>query len=388
MVSRVAGLALASAASVLGGCTQDENIGFDASSAGKGGGTTSGSGGSGGTTSDGPAGPGGAPGTGGATGGTGGSAAGVPGTGGLGTGGTGGADPNQCGDVVCGPGEFCCNESCSICAPDGGACIQIQCGPGGEACGNTTCKAGEYCCDPICGVCAPDGGKCPPPPPNCNPVQPCGQNFCKQGEYCCNASCGICAPLGGFCTQQLCNPGGTPCGNTTCGKDEYCCNESCSICAPLGGFCTQQICGGGCKQQKDSCANNETCCQGLMCCSGVPIPVGQEYCDAICPISDRNAKTDITRVDDEAVLETVSRLPIYSWRYRTEQPGVQHMGPMAQDFMGAFGLGTTDKAIFTVDADGVALAAVKALHGRLERLEAENARLRERVTELESKSRR
>jgi len=38
------------------------------------------------------------------------------------------------------------------------------------------------------------------------------------------------------------------------------------------------------------------------------------------------------------------------------------MGPMAQDFREAFGLGADDKHIATVDADGVALAAIKALY--------------------------
>jgi hypothetical protein len=33
-----------------------------------------------------------------------------------------------CGGSVCGAGEFCCNASCGICAPLGGACIQIACG--------------------------------------------------------------------------------------------------------------------------------------------------------------------------------------------------------------------------------------------------------------------
>jgi trimeric autotransporter adhesin len=38
------------------------------------------------------------------------------------------------------------------------------------------------------------------------------------------------------------------------------------------------------------------------------------------------------------------------------------MGPMAQDFRAAFGLGESEKAISTVDADGVALAAIQGLH--------------------------
>lgn len=32
-----------------------------------------------------------------------------------------------CGNKVCGPGTFCCNASCGICAPLGGFCIQIAC---------------------------------------------------------------------------------------------------------------------------------------------------------------------------------------------------------------------------------------------------------------------
>lgn len=30
-------------------------------------------------------------------------------------------------EVICGAGEFCCNESCGICAPLGGACTQQFC---------------------------------------------------------------------------------------------------------------------------------------------------------------------------------------------------------------------------------------------------------------------
>lgn len=34
-----------------------------------------------------------------------------------------------CGTNFCGPGTFCCNRSCSICAPFGGACTQQVCPP-------------------------------------------------------------------------------------------------------------------------------------------------------------------------------------------------------------------------------------------------------------------
>jgi hypothetical protein len=38
---------------------------------------------------------------------------------------------------------------------------------------------------------------------------------------------------------------------------------------------------------------------------------------------------------------------------------------VAQDFQSAFGLGTDDKSIGTVDADGVALAAIQGLNQKL-----------------------
>jgi hypothetical protein len=84
--------------------------------------------------------------------------------------------------------------------------------------------------------------------------------------------------------------------------------------------------------------------------------------------SDRNPKTDVTSVDNAAVLDKVASLPIARWSYKTER-GVRHVGPMAQDFYAAFGVGEDDKHITSIDEDGVALAAIKALH-------AENAQLR------------
>ncbi len=56
-----------------------------------------------------------------------------------------------------------------------------------------------------------------------------------------------------------------------------------------------------------------------------------------------------------------TRLPISKWSYKVEDGSVRHIGPMAQDFAAAFGLGSDDRSIGTVDADGVALAAMQAL---------------------------
>jgi hypothetical protein len=140
-----------------------------------------------------------------------------------------------------------------------------------------------------------------------------------------------------------------------------------------------------CSMDTESCANGEMCCAQLECCSGIPIPPGQEYCSAgPCPISDRNKKENFAAVDPRDVLAKVAALPITTWNYTFEDASVRHIGPMAQDFQAAFSVGATDKAIFQVDADGVVLASVQALHGELEALQAENDELRARLAKLEA----
>jgi hypothetical protein len=78
-------------------------------------------------------------------------------------------------------------------------------------------------------------------------------------------------------------------------------------------------------------------------------------------LSDRTLKTGVTPIDDAGVLDKVAAMPVDEWSYRSE-PGVRHLGPMAQDFYAAFNVGEDDRHIATIDEDGVALAAIKALH--------------------------
>jgi hypothetical protein len=92
-------------------------------------------------------------------------------------------------------------------------------------------------------------------------------------------------------------------------------------------------------------------------------------------LSDRNVKTDVAPLDDAAVLDKVAALPISRWSYKSER-GVRHVGPMAQDFYAAFKVGEDDKHITSIDEDGVALAAIKALHRENVSLRTEDASLR------------
>lgn len=103
-------------------------------------------------------------------------------------------------------------------------------------------------------------------------------------------------------------------------------------------------------------------------------------------MSDRNTKENFEPVDARAVLEKVAALPMSTWNYKSQTNGIRHIGAMAQDFKTAFGLGETDTGINTVDADGVALAAVQGLNQKvdeeLRRRDAENAELKRTVNEL------
>jgi hypothetical protein len=95
--------------------------------------------------------------------------------------------------------------------------------------------------------------------------------------------------------------------------------------------------------------------------------------------SDRNAKIQLGDIDVNSILDKLASLPISTWRYKSEE-GQIHLGPMAQDFHAAFGLGADERHIATIDEDGVALAAIQGLYAKLlqadAKLTAKDAELR------------
>ena len=58
---------------------------------------------------------------------------------------------------------------------------------------------------------------------------------------------------------------------------------------------------------------------------------------------------------------------------------------VAQDCHEAFGLGRDDKHIATVDADGIALAAIQGLNEIVEEQDAEIQGLKDKITTMESR---
>jgi hypothetical protein len=97
--------------------------------------------------------------------------------------------------------------------------------------------------------------------------------------------------------------------------------------------------------------------------------------------SSRTLKEAFEAVDVGAVLSKVLDLSITTWRYTGSNEG-RHLGPVAEDFHAAFGLGAGERTIATVDSAGVALAAIQGLN---QKLEAENAALRARLAAIEAR---
>ncbi len=110
-------------------------------------------------------------------------------------------------------------------------------------------------------------------------------------------------------------------------------------------------------------------------------------------LSDRSTKTGVTALDDAVVLAKVTALPVSEWSYTSEH-GIRHVGPMAQDFYAAFRVGEDDRHITSIDEDGVALAAIKALasenHGlqtKTRGLDVENRELHQESCGLHAENR-
>lgn len=76
----------------------------------------------------------------------------------------------------------------------------------------------------------------------------------------------------------------------------------------------------------------------------------------------------------EEIARRLCTMPMSYWTYDYE-PGVRHLGPMAQDFAAAFGLGRSNRQINMVDANGVAVVTLQVLNRRVEALQREVARL-------------
>lgn len=91
------------------------------------------------------------------------------------------------------------------------------------------------------------------------------------------------------------------------------------------------------------------------------VAAGASIIAALLPLmfmSDEEMKEDIEPLDPEKVVEGLEILPLATWKYKGDK--TPHMGPMAQDFQEAFGVGD-GKTIHLADVSGVMLAVGKQM---------------------------
>jgi len=98
--------------------------------------------------------------------------------------------------------------------------------------------------------------------------------------------------------------------------------------------------------------------------------------------SSRDFKQGFEPIDKQAVLRKVVELPVTRWQYKGEGEDAHHLGPVAEDFHAAFGLGHDERYLTTIDADGVALAAIQGLHEIVQEKTCEVEELRSEVEAL------
>lgn len=103
--------------------------------------------------------------------------------------------------------------------------------------------------------------------------------------------------------------------------------------------------------------------------------------------SSRSTKENFILTNGEDILARLRKVPVSTWNYINEGQQVRHIGPMAEDFHQAFGLGTNNISIGVQDLAGVSLAAVKALELRTAQLQEKTGevdKLRAELNELRS----
>ena len=101
--------------------------------------------------------------------------------------------------------------------------------------------------------------------------------------------------------------------------------------------------------------------------------------------SDRNLKENFSAVDHQQLLAALDAVPMTTWNMKSQDDRIRHIGPMAQDFHAAFGVGAVDTHISYSDADGVSLAAVQGLYRLLKERDVENRELRQAINLLEAR---
>lgn len=99
-------------------------------------------------------------------------------------------------------------------------------------------------------------------------------------------------------------------------------------------------------------------------------------------ISDQNKKDNILLLNPNAFKPRFHDLNVYAWNYKSNP--TTHVGPMAQDFFAAFGVGELNTYINMLDADGVALLGIKLLKQEIDDKSTSEEKISETENQIEN----
>lgn len=101
-------------------------------------------------------------------------------------------------------------------------------------------------------------------------------------------------------------------------------------------------------------------------------------------LSDSTKKENIKNISPSNYIKALDSIEVYSWNYISQNDSINHIGPMAQDFYSAFGLGNDPTTINSGDFDGINLLLLKGLNEKLGIIENQNTKINNLENELEN----
>ncbi len=120
-------------------------------------------------------------------------------------------------------------------------------------------------------------------------------------------------------------------------------------------------------------------------------PTGTLTLNNVVETSGRQFKENVVPLESGQILRQLEELSLSSWNYKVDPDRVRHLGPMAEDFYAAFGLGRDDQHLSPRDLAAVALAAVQGVNEVVQGVnevvqerDTQIAGLEQRIAELEA----
>ncbi len=113
-------------------------------------------------------------------------------------------------------------------------------------------------------------------------------------------------------------------------------------------------------------------------------PTGTLTLNNVVETSGRQFKENVVPLESGQILRQLEELSLSSWNYKVDPDRVRHVGPMAEDFYAAFGLGRDDQHLSPRDLAVVALAAVQGVNEVVQERDTQIAGLEQRIAELEA----